>query len=480
MHVTPVAPAEHRQADSAEMRRKFDAQHALSRSRTAPPLAERKQRLDRLRNMLRANEAAYIAAISADFGNRSADETRLLEITLTLNGIRHAQKSLKGWMKPSRRHVDIAFQPARAWVRHEPLGVVGIISPWNYPLFLALGPLVDILAAGNRAMIKPSELTPRFSDLLAATIADSFDQTEVSVVTGDAEIAQAFSSLPFDHLIFTGSTGVGRKVMRAAAENLTPVTLELGGKSPVIVCDDYDLSKAAKSIAFGKFLNAGQTCIAPDYALVPRDTVETFAKAVIAHARISYPDLAQNPDYTSIVSDRHYQRLADAVDQARAAGATVLTTDGEGQGNGRKLAPTVVINAPHDGVLMLEEIFGPVLPILGYDSLDDALAFISDRDRPLALYAFSRKDEVLDRILDRSISGGVTLNGTMLHAAQDDMAFGGIGPSGMGGYHGKDGFHRFSHARSVFKPGFINVFEKLGPPWGGLAHNVASLLARRG
>jgi coniferyl-aldehyde dehydrogenase len=464
----------------AEMHRIFDLQHALTRGGPAPALGERKARLEKLRAMLVANQAGYIAAISEDFGNRSADETRMLEIGLVLAAIRYARKHLPGWMRPERRHVDIAFQPAKAWVRREPLGVVGIIAPWNYPLFLALGPLVDVLAAGNRAMVKPSELTPRFSDLLARTVAETFDEDVVTVVTGGVEVAQAFSGLPFDHLVFTGSTGVGRKVMQAAAANLTPVTLELGGKSPVILGDDFDVEKAAKSIAFGKFLNAGQTCIAPDYALVPKAKVEAFAKAVIDHVGSSYPTLAANKDYTSIISDRHYDRLASAIEAARAAGATVLAANDDGAAAARKIAPTVVIGAPEEGVLMREEIFGPVLPVIGYDTLDDALAFINGRDRPLALYAFSHQHATLEAILDGAISGGVTLNGTLLHAGQDGMAFGGVGPSGMGGYHGRDGFLRFSHSRSVLKIGFVNVFEKLGPPWGGLARKVAAFLAKRG
>ncbi|MFH5776573.1 coniferyl aldehyde dehydrogenase [Paracoccus sp. NGMCC 1.201697] len=463
----------------ADLHRIFDVQHGVTRGGLAPTLQERKSRLEKLRQMLVANEAAFVAAISSDFGNRSADETRMLEIGLVLNGIRCARKGLARWMRPEKRHVDVAFQPAKAWVRHEPLGVVGIISPWNYPLFLSLGPLVDVIAAGNRAMIKPSELTPRFSDLLARTIADTFSEDEIRVVTGGVEVAQAFSELPFDHLVFTGSTGVGRKVMLAAAANLTPVTLELGGKSPAIVCDDVDVAKVAKSVAFGKFLNAGQTCIAPDYALVPSSKVEAFGKAVIAAVGKFYPTLAGNGDYTSIISDRHYSRLVGAVDEARAAGATVLSARDDGVAAARKVAPTVVIGAPENGVLMREEIFGPVLPVIGYDSLDEALAFINRRDRPLALYAFSHQRETLEKIVDGAISGGVTLNGTLLHAAQDGMAFGGVGPSGIGGYHGRDGFIRFSHARSVLKIGFINVFEKLGPPWGGLARTVSKILARR-
>ena len=461
------------------MEQRFAVMQAATRTGTAPTIAERRDRLDRLRQMLITHEEAFIQAISADFGHRSAHESQLLDIVMTLNALRNARRNLRRWMRPDRRHVDLAFQPARAWVRHEPLGVIGIISPWNYPLFLALGPLVDALAAGNRAMIKPSELTSRTSALLARVIAESFDEAEVTVITGDAGVAQAFSSLAFDHLVFTGSTTVGRKVMQAAAPNLTPVTLELGGKSPVILCDDYPLEKAASSVAFGKFLNAGQTCIAPDYALVPREKAEAFAAAVIASARTKYPSLAQNPDYTSIISPRHHARLTSAIEEARAGGARILCLDDDGTNAHRKIPPTVVLDTPADSLLMREEIFGPILPIVGYDSLEEVAEIINARDRPLALYAFSKDRRRLDKILDRSISGGVTLNGTLLHAGQESMAFGGVGASGMGGYHGHDGFLRFSHARSVHKIGFINVFEKLGPPWGGLAARVSGFLSRR-
>ena len=466
--------------DTAEvMWQRFAAMHALTRQGVAPTLAERRDRLDRLRRMLIAYEDEFVAAISDDFCHRSPHETRLLDITLTLNSLRNARRNLPRWMRDERRHVDLAFQPAKDWVRYEPLGVIGIISPWNYPLFLALGPLVDALAAGNRAMIKPSELTQRTSALLAQRIAENFDETEVTVITGDAAVAAAFSRLPFDHLVFTGSTAVGRKVAEAAAPNLTPVTLELGGKSPVIVCDDYPLKDAARSISFGKYLNAGQTCISPDYALVPKDKVRDFAEAVIAEARRKYPSLAKNPDYSSIISPRHHARLVGAIEEARAGGATILSLDDDGTEEFRKIPPTVVIGAPEGSLLLTEEIFGPILPVLGYDTLEEVAEYINSRDRPLALYAFSKDRRRLDRILDRSISGGVTLNGTMLHAAQEGMAFGGVGASGMGGYHGRDGFQRFSHARAVHKVGFINVFEKLGPPWGALAARTASFLARR-
>ncbi len=465
--------------DADELWPRFERMRALTRGGVAPARTERLDRLDRLRQMLLREQDAFIAAISDDFCHRSPHESRLLDITLTLNALRNARRNLRRWMRDERRHVDLAFQPAKAWIRHEPLGVIGIISPWNYPLFLALGPLVDALAAGNRAMIKPSELTPRCSALLAEKIAESFDETEVTVITGDAGVAAAFSRLPFDHLVFTGSTAVGRKVAQAAAPNLTPVTLELGGKSPVIVCDDFPLHAAARSIAFGKYLNAGQTCISPDYALVPRDRVQDFAQAVIAEARRKYPGLAKNGDYTSIISPRHHARLVGAIKEARAGGATVLSLDDDGTDAFRKIPPTVIIDAPEDCLLMREEIFGPILPVLGYDTLDEVAEYINARERPLALYAFSRDSRRLQGILDRSISGGVTLNGTMLHAAQEGMAFGGVGASGMGGYHGHDGFRRLSHARSVHKVGFLNIFEKLGPPWGGLAERMAGFLARR-
>ena len=461
------------------LRQRFDRMRALTRTGTAPTLAERRDRLDRLRAMLLDNESAFVAAISEDFCHRSPHESRMLDILMTLNTLRHARRNLGRWMRDERRPVDLAFQPAKAWVRHEPLGVIGIISPWNYPLFLALGPLVDALAAGNRAMIKPSELSPRTSALLAEKVAESFDPTEITVITGDAEMAAAFSSLPFDHLVFTGSTAVGRKVMQAAAPNLTPVTLELGGKSPVILCDDYAVRKAAKSIAFGKFLNAGQTCIAPDYALVPRAKVNEFAEAIIAEARAKYPSLANNSDYSSIISPRHYARLAGAIEEARLGGARILQLEDDGAAEFRKIPPTVVIDAPDASLLLREEIFGPILPIIAYDTLEEVAAYINARERPLALYAFSKDSQRLKGILDRSISGGVTLNGTMLHAAQESMSFGGVGASGMGGYHGHDGFRRFSHARSVHKIGFINVFESLGPPWGALANRIAGFLSRR-
>lgn len=455
----------------------FEALHAASRSRPAPDAASRRRALGKLAGMIHDHRDAFVRAISEDFGGRSEDETQMLEIVPAMRGIRHAQRHLARWMRDERRPVDLVFQPARAWVRYEPLGVIGIISPWNYPLFLAISPLADALAAGNRAMLKPSELTPRFSDLLATTVAEAFPRDEVHVVTGGVDIARAFSALPFDHLVFTGSTAVGRDVMRAAAGNLTPVTLELGGKSPAIVAPDYPLAKAAASVAFGKYVNAGQTCIAPDYALVPQAETRRFAEAVFDAARRAYPTIAGNTDYSAIISEKHRLRLREAVEEARAGGATVLNL-GAGDNDPTKIAPTVVLDPPPDCLLMREEIFGPVLPVVGYRDLAEAIGFINRHDRPLALYCFSNDRKVHAEVLDRTTSGGVTLNGTLLHIAQDSLPFGGIGPSGMGAYHGHDGFRRFSHARAVHRVGPVNMFERLGPPWGLTARRLGRWLAR--
>ena len=455
---------------------RFGLQHAASRAEGAASAQVRRGRLAALKALVLERREAFARAIDADFGARSAMETGLLEVTPLIRSLDHARAHLGRWMRDERRPVDLMFQPSRAWIRHEPLGVVGVIAPWNYPLLLALGPTVDALAAGNRVMIKPSELTPAFGALLEAAVAERFDPAVLTVVNGGVDTAQAFSRLAFDHLVFTGSTRVGREVMRAAADNLTPVTLELGGKSPAVVAPDYPLDTAARSIAFGKFLNAGQTCIAPDYALVPAGQVRAFAEAVLDQARRAYPTLQDNPDYSGVISERHRVRLREAVAAAKAAGAVVLEHPDEGEGG--KIAPTLVLNPPTDGLLMQEEIFGPVLPVVGYDSLDQALAFVAARPRPLALYGFTNQARTRDRILGSGLSGGVTLNGTMLHIAQNDLPFGGVGPSGLGAYHGPEGFKRFSHARAVYDVGPVNAFERLGPPWDGAAGRLARTALR--
>lgn len=477
-----MADADHAINASSDLQRMtalFDAQHAASRTEPPPTLALRRDRLERLKYMVKGHADEFADAISADFGTRARIETELMELVPTLSAIDHARKSLPRWMRPEPRKVGLNFQPGRAFVQYEPLGVIGIISPWNYPLNLALSPLVDAIAAGNRALIKPSELTPAFSELLRTAVEEAFEPTEVAVVTGGVAVGRGFSSLPFDHLLFTGSTAIGREVYKAAAANLVPVTLELGGKSPVIVCDDYPLEKAAKSIAFGKYLNAGQTCIAPDYVLVPEGKAQALAEALLAEVRRAYPNPAADPDYSGIISDRHRQRLQDAVAAARASGAKVMAHGEEEAAKVGKVAPTIVLGAPEETILASEEIFGPLLPIVPYERIDDAIAFVNGRDRPLALYCFSKDASVQAHVLDRTVSGGATVNGTLLHIAQESLPFGGVGPSGIGAYHGVEGFKRFSHARGVFKAGRFIAFEKLGPPWGNLARRMAKAMLNR-
>ena len=453
------------------LRTQLDAQRAAFDTAPRPTAAQRQAQLKRLGQMVREHQEAIVEAISADFGNRSRVETLTSEILPTLGAAAHARRHVAGWMRPQRRAVAINSKPGSNRVEYQPLGVIGVVSPWNYPIFLTLGPLIDILAAGNRAMIKPSELTPATGALLAHMLGEAFAPDEVLVVQGDVSAGRAFTTLPFDHLVFTGSTNVGREVMRAAADNLVPVTLELGGKSPVIVAEDYSIDKAAQSVAVGKFFNAGQTCIAPDYALVPTAGAEGFARGVLATAESMFPTLNGNPDYTAIISDRHHQRLGELVAEAEAAGATVLrhkewALPPGGRGNVRHFPPTVVLDPPLDGRLMQDEIFGPVLPVVRTSGTDEAIAFVSKRPRPLALYAYTGDAATERKILDRTISGGVTINSTIMHVAQDELPFGGVGPSGMGAYHGHAGFKRFSHERGVHKAGFFSGFEYLRPPHG--------------
>jgi coniferyl-aldehyde dehydrogenase len=454
----------------------FAAQRTALARDGIPDLASRLGALDKLQAQIKKHRRAFAEAISADFGNRSAAESDLAEVMTALNGIRHAKRHLAKWMKPQRRAVHWTFQPSTARVIYQPLGIIGIISPWNYPLMLSLSPICDALAAGNRVMLKPSELTPRVSALLKLMLNEVFPEDQVAVVLGGAEVAQEFSALAFDHLLFTGSTAVGRHVMRAAADNLTPVTLELGGKSPVVLCRDYPLKKAARNIAIGKYLNAGQTCIAPDYALVPADLVECFAETFLAETRSLYPTIAGNPDYSSIVSERHYRRLVGLIDSARAAGARVLQREDSAAAAERKLPPTVLLQTTPDMAVMQEEIFGPILPVVPYTDLDQAIQYINSGAKPLALYCFSKDHAVVDGVLARTVSGGVTVNGTLMHVAQDDLPFGGVGPSGMGAYHGHDGFIRLSHARAVFEISRFSTLDRLAPPYGRLFKFITGLL----
>ncbi|WP_313085988.1 coniferyl aldehyde dehydrogenase [Pseudomonas sp.] len=455
----------------------FERQQLAFQAHPCPTAEERLQALEALHDLLANHQPALIGAISEDFGNRSADETRLAEIMPSLQGIDHAKRHLRRWMKPSRRRVGLAFQPASARVVYQPLGVVGIMVPWNYPLYLAIGPLIGALAAGNRVMLKLSEATPATGALLRELLVQIFPEDQVAVILGEVDTAVAFSRLPFDHLLFTGSTQVGRQVMRAAAENLTPVTLELGGKSPAIVSADVPLADAAERIAFGKTLNAGQTCVAPDYVLVPRQRIDGFVDAYRQAVRRFYPQLIDNPDYTSLINARQQARLQGYLDDAKAKGARLLPLFEQGQG--RRMPQHLLLDVTDDMQVMQDEIFGPLLPVVPYDSLDDALAYVAARPRPLALYYFGYDKAEQRHVLRHSHSGGVCLNDTLLHVAQDDLPFGGIGPSGMGHYHGHEGFLTFSKAKGVFAKQRINAARLIYPPYGkALQRLVYALFVR--
>ena len=445
------------------------------------PWATRADRLARLKALVADNAAAFALAISADFGHRSAHETDLLEVFPSLSGINHALSHGRRWMRGERRATGMWFLPARSSVTPQPLGVAGIIVPWNYPLYLVAGPLASALVAGNRAMVKLSEFTPQFGALFAELAGKAFASDELAVVNGDAQVAAAFSKLPFDHLLFTGSTAVGRHVMRAAAENLTPVTLELGGKSPAIVAPEFSIERAAGRILLGKCLNAGQTCIAPDYVLVPEGMEQAFVAAARACVSRMYPQILSTPDYSSIVSDRHYERLTGYIDDARAQGAKVesLAAQGEAPDPASRRIPPMALTGVNDRMrVMQDEIFGPLLPVVGYRDMDSAIAYVNARPRPLALYLFDDDSARVERVLARTIAGGVTVNDTLLHIAQESLPFGGVGPSGMGQYHGYEGFLAFSKLKPVFRQSRLNGLALFNPPYGPRAARLIALLKR--
>jgi len=457
----------------------FHAMLELTRTRPAPGLEERLERLARLRAVVSDNETRFEQAISADFGHRSSTETAIAESLLVLGEIRHATKHLKKWMAPRRVSTALQFMPARNRLIPQPLGVVGIIAPWNYPLQLTLAPAVGALAAGNRVMIKPSELVPRFSALLKELISAKFDATEIVVTGIDDDIAKAFAALPFDHLIFTGSTRVGRLVAEAAGRNLTPITLELGGKSPARVDASADLGQAAERIAYAKLVNAGQTCIAPDYALVPEGQVQDFADKVQASMRKMFGTDPGNKDYTSIVSDRHYARLEGLLSDAAAKGARIMQTAKPGDPawkSKRKFPPTIIVGATADMIIMQEEIFGPLLPILGYKDPAEPVSYINKHDRPLALYWFGKDDAARDEVLARTVSGGVTVNDCLFHFTQINQPMGGIGASGTGAYHGEWGFNTLSKLKPVFYRSPFNRLADLYPPYGAKIARLEKLL----
>ncbi|WP_148864440.1 coniferyl aldehyde dehydrogenase [Marinobacter fonticola] len=453
----------------------FEEQRRAFRRSPAPTHTERRENLKRLKRMLLTHEDRLIEAIDRDFSCRSADETKIAELMPSVQGINHTLKHLNDWMKPDKRSVSVLFQPASNRVHYQPVGVVGIIVPWNYPLLLAMGPLTGALAAGNRVMIKMTEFTPRFSALLKELIEDNFPQDLVSVITGEADVAADFSSRPFDHLLFTGSTAVGHHVMKAAAENLTPVTLELGGKSPAIISPDVPMKDAAERLAFGKSVNAGQTCVAPDYVLCPADRLQVFVDEFRSKLSDMYPSLRDNNDYTAIINERQYARLQRLLDDARNKGAKVVEINpaAENLSDGtRKMAMHLVLNPTDDMLVMQEEIFGPILPVIAYGNLDEAIDYINDRARPLALYYFGYDRDTQDFVVNNTHSGGMCINDTLMHVAQDDLPFGGIGASGMGHYHGKEGFLTFSHAKGIYARQKVNSGRFVYPPYKTPFHKM--------
>ncbi|MDA9527908.1 aldehyde dehydrogenase [Bradyrhizobium sp. CCBAU 25338] len=457
----------------------FHAMRARSRDEPAPDLAQRLDRLARLRAVVADNEERFRQAISADFGHRCAVETTIAETMLVFSEIRHATKHLKVWMTPQRVATALQFLPARNRLMPQPLGVVGIIAPWNYPLQLTLAPAIGAIAAGNRVIIKPSELVPHFAALLQETVAQRFDGAEVLVTGVEDEVAKGFASLPFDHLVFTGSTRVGRLVAEAAGRNLTPVTLELGGKSPAIIDASADLDEAAERIAYGKLLNAGQTCIAPDYVLVPERSLQAFAEKVRTQMRRMFGTDPSNKDYTSIISDRHYARLEGLVADAAQHRAKILQPAKPDDPNWkahRKFPPTLIAGATETMAAMQEEIFGPVLPLLGIRDPAEAIAFVNRRDRPLALYWFGKDGSARDEVLARTVSGGVTVNDCLFHFTQVNQPMGGVGASGTGAYHGEWGFKTFSKLKPVFYRSRFNRLADLYPPYGGKIARLEKLM----
>jgi coniferyl-aldehyde dehydrogenase len=463
-----------------ELQPTLDTLRAAQAAR-CPDYAQRRDDLQRLRAAFKAGLPAMDAALRNDFGHRSHHESMVSDGMTVLHEIDLLLRKLRRWMRPQRQPTDWLFLPGRSELRIQPLGVVGVISPWNYPVNLALMPLATAIAAGNHVYLKPSEHTPATSAWLRALLAEVFPADRVAVALGGPEVASAFSALAFDHLFFTGSTAVGRKVMAAAAQNLTPVTLELGGKSPAIIAEGYPLATAAARIASGKWLNAGQTCIAPDYVMLPTAQRDAFVAALQGEVQARYPTLDDNPDFTRIINAAQYQRLRGYLDDARARGAEVLElvqVDPALAERERIIPPTLVLEPGDDAQVMQEEIFGPILPIRSYQSLDEAIARVNANDRPLALYHFDLDRQRTEHVLDATIAGGVCVNDTVLQIAQSALPFGGVGPSGMGHYHGHDGFLTFSKQKPVFYQARWSGMSLFKPPYGRLADVLVRFLTR--
>lgn len=475
---TPAAPAT---ADAvAALRPAFDRLRAAHLAHI-PSVGERLALLERLEAAVRRIGPDLVQACAADFGRRAPLETMMAEVLVTLDEIRHARKHLRRWMRPHRAAVNLTFRPARGEIRYAPLGVVGIVAPWNYPFQLIVVPLANALAAGNRVMAKPSEFTPRVGAVLQRLVDEVFTPDEVVLVHGDHEVSAAFTRLPFDHLLFTGSTAVGKRVMAAAAENLTPVTLELGGKCPAIIAPDYPVEHAAERIAFGKCFNGGQTCVAPDYVLVPRDKRDAFVEAYLASLARRFPDLGSDADYTTTINARQADRLRAWLADARARGVVVrqhATGAEQAPADLQLIPPTVLLDPPDEATVMREEIFGPLLPVKSYDSHEQAIAYVLGRDKPLALYAFDRDHERTLRTLDRVSAGMACVNDVLVQFGQNEFPIGGVGASGMGAYHGHTGFLTFSKAMPVLYQSRLNGMKLFDTPYSGLAKRIVAWLGR--
>ena len=469
------------------MHRVLELQKSLNIKEGAPSLELRSDRLDRVVSMVTKYKSEIISALQDDFGNRDPVMSAATEVDSVIGPMMHAKKNLKKWMKTEKRKAAIAplgsalsLLGAKAEIRYQPKGVVGAISPWNFPLNLALAPLAGILSAGNRVMLKPSELTPASSDLTKLMIEEYFDESEIGVFIGDPEVGAAFSGLAFDHLIFTGGTAIAKHVMKAASENLVPLTLELGGKSPVVVGKSSKIKETATRVMQGKTMNAGQICLAPDYALVPEESVDEFVQATVDVTSEMYPDMKDNDDFTSIINQRLYDRIQGYISDAKEKGAEVVeinpSNEDFSQQPHHKIPPTIILNPTEDMQVMQEEIFGPVLPVKTYKDVSETVDYINSKDRPLGLYYFGEDTKEKDFVLDNTTSGGVTVNDVISHITMEDLPFGGVGPSGMGSYHGYDGFKEFSHAKSVYKQSWLNLNKVAGlvPPYKKKEDNAKS------
>lgn len=452
----------------------LDAQRAAFMAELPVSIAIRKDRLKRCVALLVDNSDALCDALSDDFGHRSREQSQITDIVASIRALKHAIAHVDRWARPERRKLDfpLGLLGARAHVEYQPKGVVGVISPWNFPVQLTMGPIGGAFAAGNRVMVKSSEYTPGVAALLEEIAPRYFDATELAFFSGGPDVGKAFSALPFDHLIFTGATAIGRHILHAAADNLTPVTLELGGKSPTIIGRGANIAQASERIALGKMLNAGQICLAPDYLLVPEENEVAMVEGVKAAASALYPTLLANPDYTSVVNGRHVTRLKAHLDDARAKGAEVIEVNPANEdfasSNGQKMPLHIVRNVSDEMTVMQEEIFGPILPVKTYRAVGEAIDYVNAHDRPLGLYYFGGDAAEERMVLDRTISGGATVNDVIFHVSMEDLPFGGVGPSGMGSYHGQDGFRTFSHAKSVYRQPKIDVAKLAGikPPYG--------------